>query len=289
MHSAKTTRIDPVLHLPIHSKLMCICVQPPRAAFYRVVKKLSGIGLLCTLAAASLFAANPGWQAARIVSVSQSTETKSTVWVVNTPLTEEQTLYVITVHVRDKIVTGSYSPGENHAAPPSDWTKDHPVQAQIVGDYLYLRSSPTDEVRARISKTKPAPPVRPWTPQEIDALKASLAAVQDAPDSMVGFDLPTPKSTAAPPTTQAPAPAPVPPPPPAEPTTGSVSVSSVPYLAEVFVDGDSVGYTPAKLRLAPGKHTFRCEKSGYKPWTKEITITAGSELTLDATLPLDRK
>jgi hypothetical protein len=52
----------------------------------------------------------------------------------------------------------------------------------------------------------------------------------------------------------------------------------------VFVDGESMGYTPAKLKLAPGKHSFRCEKAGYKPWTKDITITAGSELTLDATL-----
>jgi PEGA domain len=45
-----------------------------------------------------------------------------------------------------------------------------------------------------------------------------------------------------------------------------------------------MGYTPAKLKLVRGKHTFRCEKQGYKPWTKEITLTTGSELMLDATL-----
>ena len=82
----------------------------------------------------------------------------------------------------------------------------------------------------------------------------------------------------------APEPAPPSPPPAPEPPSGLVSISSVPYLAEVFVDGESMGYTPAKLKLAPGKHSFRCEKAGYKPWTKDITITAGSELTLDATL-----
>jgi PEGA domain len=250
------------------------------------MKKAARSGLIGFLLATSLYAANLGWQAARIVSVSQSTETKSTVWVVNTPVTQEETVYVITVHVRDKIVTGSYTPGEAHPAPPGEWTKDHPVQAQLVGDYLYLRSSPTDEVRARISKTKPAPPVRPWTPEESEALKTSLAPAQE-PDSMVGFDVPSTKASA--PAAQAPAVVQAPPPPPAEPTTGSVSVSSVPFLAEVFVDGESMGYTPAKLRLPPGKHSFRCEKSGYKPWTKEITITAGSELSLDATLPLEKK
>jgi hypothetical protein len=50
------------------------------------------------------------------------------------------------------------------------------------------------------------------------------------------------------------------------------------------VDGDSMGYTPAKIALGPGKHTFRVEKPGYSPWTKVVTITVGSELTLDATL-----
>jgi hypothetical protein len=65
---------------------------------------------------------------------------------------------------------------------------------------------------------------------------------------------------------------------------GTVQVRSTPYLSEVFVDGDSMGYTPAKVSLPPGKHSFRVEKAGYKAWTKEIVITAGSELTLDASL-----
>ena len=63
-----------------------------------------------------------------------------------------------------------------------------------------------------------------------------------------------------------------------------MSVSSTPYLSEILVDGASMGYTPAKLKLAPGKHTFRVEKPGYKAWSKEIMVTAGSEMTLDATL-----
>jgi len=63
-----------------------------------------------------------------------------------------------------------------------------------------------------------------------------------------------------------------------------VNVRSTPYLSEVFVDGNSMGYTPAKITLPPGKYMFRVEKQGYKPWTKEMTIAVGSELTLDASL-----
>jgi hypothetical protein len=61
-------------------------------------------------------------------------------------------------------------------------------------------------------------------------------------------------------------------------------VRSTPYLSEIFVDGEPMGYTPATIPLAPGNHAIRVEKAGYKPWTKEMTITVDSELTLDATL-----
>jgi hypothetical protein len=106
--------------------------------------------------------------------------------------------------------------------------------------------------------------------------KKRLAELDAPPQSMIGFSKAGENKTVAP--------EPVPPPPPPAPSTGSVTVRSTPFLSEVFVDGDSMGYTPAKIALGPGKHGFRVEKPGYKAWTKEMTITVGSELTLDATL-----
>src|SRR5260370_7338015 len=82
----------------------------------------------------------------------------------------------------------------------------------------------------------------------------------------------------------APEPVPLPPPPPPAPSTGTVTVRSTPFLSEVFVDGDSMGYTPAKIALVPGKHSFRVEKPGYQAWMKEMTVTVGSDLTLHTTL-----
>ena len=241
------------------------------------------------LLAAVLSQAATSWHVARIVSVNNTTETRNTVWVVNTPVVDEKQVCTLTVHVRDKIVTASYEPDESRPAAPKEWTKNKAVLAQVVGDYLYVRSSSSDEVRARISKTKPAPPVQPWTPEETETLKTALAGTPEQdPESMIGFDAPAKPASAAQPAAAAPVPQAAPAPSP-EPTMGTVKVSSVPFLAEVFVDGESVGYTPAKVALAPGKHSFRCEKSGYTPWTKEITITAGSELTLDATLILNKK
>jgi hypothetical protein len=65
---------------------------------------------------------------------------------------------------------------------------------------------------------------------------------------------------------------------------GKISVTSVPDAAEVYVDDAFVGNTPATLRLSAGKHTIRVSQSGYKAWTKDLSVFASSEVTLKAAL-----
>jgi len=220
------------------------------------------------------------YQYGRIDSVKKSVTTTTKVWIVNTPLDEERTQYVISAHVQDRIITGTYELSATESEPPPEWVSGYAVQLEVSGDSLYLRS-PTGSLRLHITQRKTAGPMRPITAEEKKRL-AELDVAPQAPESMIGFS----KSGSD----KAAAPEPVPPPPPPPPLpapTGTVTVRSTPYLSEVFVDGDSMGYTPAKIALGPGKHSFRVEKPGYKPWTKEMTITVGSELTLDASL--DRK
>jgi hypothetical protein len=254
----------------------------------RVKQAFLAGGLTAFALASLLYGADAAWQPARILSVKKETQTKNTVWLVNTPIADEQVVYTIVIHVNNRMITGSYVPGESHPGPPETWAKDRPVQVQIAGEYLYVRSSAADEIRLRIAKNKSAPTMQPWTAEEASMVKESLAGAPTAPErSLIGFDAPAKEETPAqpqpPPAVSEPEPA------SADSATGQVTISSVPYLAEVFVDGESLGYTPAKLHLAPGKHTFRCDKAGYKPWTKEITVTPGSELTLDATLVANSK
>jgi len=71
---------------------------------------------------------------------------------------------------------------------------------------------------------------------------------------------------------------------PPEVRNGGVNVSSNPAGADISVDGDFVGNSPASLKLAPGKHTITVKMSGYKDWSREITIKAGSEVQLTASL-----
>jgi hypothetical protein len=70
----------------------------------------------------------------------------------------------------------------------------------------------------------------------------------------------------------------------AEVAKGSVNVNSSPAGADVLVDGDFVGDSPATLKLAAGKHTVTVKMVGYKEWSREMTIQSGSDVQLSATL-----
>jgi hypothetical protein len=76
--------------------------------------------------------------------------------------------------------------------------------------------------------------------------------------------------------------------PPASPTqesaTGTVNVTSNPDGAEVYADGQFVVNCPAVLKLKPGKHTVSVKLSGYRDWSREISVEPGSEVRLAATL-----
>jgi hypothetical protein len=235
-----------------------------------IVFVLLGLGVV----AGNRFAgAESLWQYGRIVAVKKSVTTSTKAWVVNTPLDEEHTQYTISVHVQDRIIVGSYEISAAQSEPPTEWTPGSAVKLEVSGDSLYLRSA-TGSLRLHITQRKTAGPMQAVTPEE----KKHLSELDAPPQSMVGF------SKAGEDKATAPEPAPLPAPLPPAPSTGTVTVRSTPFLSEVFVDGDSMGYTPAKIALGPGKHSFRVEKPGYKDWTKEMTITVGSELTLDATL-----
>jgi hypothetical protein len=66
--------------------------------------------------------------------------------------------------------------------------------------------------------------------------------------------------------------------------TGSVNVSSNPSGADVFVDGEFVGNCPAALKLIAGKHTIAVKMSGFKDWTRDLSVQAGSDVQLTGNL-----
>lgn len=65
---------------------------------------------------------------------------------------------------------------------------------------------------------------------------------------------------------------------------GTVNVTSTPLGADVVVDGNFTGNSPATLKLTPGKHTITVKLAGQKDWTRELDVEAGSEVQLTANL-----
>jgi hypothetical protein len=67
-------------------------------------------------------------------------------------------------------------------------------------------------------------------------------------------------------------------------STGVVNLTSDPVGADISLDGNFIGNSPATLKLAAGTHTILVKMAGYADWTRQITVGTGSEVQLTATL-----
>jgi hypothetical protein len=67
--------------------------------------------------------------------------------------------------------------------------------------------------------------------------------------------------------------------------TGSVRILSLPPGAEIYLDNEYRGTTPATVTAVPaGNHTLEIRESGYDRWSAPVTVKAGSMLNVSAIL-----
>jgi serine protease Do len=66
---------------------------------------------------------------------------------------------------------------------------------------------------------------------------------------------------------------------------GTVSLSSEPDGAEVYLDGKFIGNTPAMLTIPVGDHSLRLTSANRAPWERAIEILKDSQVTMRAQLP----
>jgi hypothetical protein len=71
--------------------------------------------------------------------------------------------------------------------------------------------------------------------------------------------------------------------PPPPPTT-SVAFHSSPNNAEVSVNGEFRGTAPVTLHLAAGTHKVVLMLEGYRTWQRDLTVVAGNDTRVAATL-----
>jgi hypothetical protein len=66
-----------------------------------------------------------------------------------------------------------------------------------------------------------------------------------------------------------------------EATSGSISVSSIPWNADVFLDTVLVGQTPITIdNVAPGTYQIKVSKTGYKDYTTTVQVIDGKPVRL---------
>ncbi len=70
-------------------------------------------------------------------------------------------------------------------------------------------------------------------------------------------------------------------------TTGSISLSSSPSGASIFLDGNYVATTPMTIEsIEAGSHTITLKYSGYQNWSQNIYVVAGQTIPISAALTL---
>jgi PEGA domain len=69
-----------------------------------------------------------------------------------------------------------------------------------------------------------------------------------------------------------------------EATVSSVDLKSTPDGAEITVDDKYMGSTPSALKLSPGDHKIKLEKSGFKVWERTLSVSPGGSTNINATL-----
>lgn len=70
----------------------------------------------------------------------------------------------------------------------------------------------------------------------------------------------------------------------AVPQTCALTIKSTPDGADITVDGNFMGSTPSTIHLSSGEHAVSVHKAGFGSWQRTIRLTAGSQITVDATL-----
>lgn len=64
----------------------------------------------------------------------------------------------------------------------------------------------------------------------------------------------------------------------------SISIKSDPDGADIMVDGKFVGNTPSIVKLKTGDHTISIKKKGFTLWERIISLSGGSEISINADL-----
>jgi hypothetical protein len=100
---------------------------------------LGGFVLALASVLPGLHAVEKQYQTARIVKVEQKAHTRVLYYLVNTPVTQDDPYFELSVQFRDVIYVGQYTPRHAADALPEEWKAGAEVQARLEKHNIYLK------------------------------------------------------------------------------------------------------------------------------------------------------
>jgi|SRR5271155_299060 hypothetical protein len=112
----------------------------------------------CVILTMGLFlgaAAKKQYVSGTIVDVQEKKTTRVLYYQVDTPITQDDPYYEVSVQIKDTVYSGRYTPMHSSDSLPEDWTLGSVVQARIDGHHLVLKRPGGTEMSFAFTK----PPV----------------------------------------------------------------------------------------------------------------------------------
>jgi hypothetical protein len=122
------------------------------------MKRILPSAALLVLSFASLYAAEKTFEAGRIVTVEKKSHERVLYYVVNTPVTQDDPYYEVSLHLGNMILETEYTP--RHAADelPEGWTENAEVQMKVTDKHhVSVKQGDGIERQLIIVKRVPAP------------------------------------------------------------------------------------------------------------------------------------
>jgi|SRR5580704_7547976 hypothetical protein len=100
------------------------------------------------------------YQTGKIIEVQRKVETRILYYLVNTPVTQDDPYYEVSVQLGNSVYRGVYKPRHASDTLPEEWKAGAEVQVKVDGRHLYLKRPNGLEMEFAIAKrTAAAPPV----------------------------------------------------------------------------------------------------------------------------------
>jgi hypothetical protein len=128
------------------------------------MRRLNAFIWLILLASVTSFAAEKQYQSGIILQNDQKKTTRTLYWVVDTPITEDDVYYDVSIGLANKVYVARYTPRHQDDTLPDQWTTGSTQKVRIDGARLYIEDGDGAETKLVIIKRRAPTPAEQVIP-----------------------------------------------------------------------------------------------------------------------------